>query len=74
VGDLKERARWDDYMRAYEDALNTTSTEWAPWRVVPSDVKWYRNLVIARAIVATLERFKMTYPQPREDLSKVVIE
>ncbi|MGQ9904844.1 MAG: polyphosphate kinase 2 family protein [Anaerolineae bacterium] len=74
VGDLKERARWDDYMRAYEDVLSKTSTEWAPWRVVPSDVKWYRNLVIARAIVSALEGFQMTYPQPKEDLSKVVIE
>lgn len=74
VGDLKERARWDDYMRAYEDALSRTSTEWASWRVVPSDVKWYRNLVIARAIVGALEGFQMTCPQPKEDLSKVVIE
>lgn len=72
--DLKERARWRDYMRAYEEVLSRTSTEWAPWRVVPSDVKWYRNLVIARVIVGVLEEFKMAWPQPKEDLSKIVIE
>ncbi|MCS7060028.1 MAG: polyphosphate kinase 2 family protein [Anaerolineae bacterium] len=74
VGDLKERARWADYMHAYEDVLSLTSTDWAPWYVVPSDVKWYRNLVIAQVIVGALERLEMRYPSPKEDLSKVVIE
>ena len=73
VGDLKERELWDEYIRAYEDALSKTSTDWAPWYVVPSDVKWYRNLIIARVIVGTLEGFKMKYPESKEDLSKVVI-
>lgn len=73
VGDLKERERWDDYMRAYEDVLNKTSTDWAPWYIVPSNKKWYRDWVIANVLVDTLKRFKMQYPQPEEDLSKVVI-
>jgi polyphosphate kinase 2 (PPK2 family) len=73
VGDLKERARWDDYMAAYEDAINLTSTKWAPWYVIPADRKWYRNVVVARVLVETLRGFKMQFPVSAEDLSKVVI-
>jgi PPK2 family polyphosphate:nucleotide phosphotransferase len=73
LGDLKERERWDDYMAAYEDMLNLTSTEWAPWYVVPSDRKWYRNVVVGRVIVETLRNFRMQFPQPEEDLTQVVI-
>ena len=71
--DLEERARWDDYVVAYEDAISRTSTEWAPWYVVPSDRKWYRNLVVASVLVDTLEDFEMEYPQGA-DLSDVVVE
>jgi PPK2 family polyphosphate:nucleotide phosphotransferase len=74
LGDLAERKLWADYMRAYEDALSKTSTEWAPWHIVPSDREWYRNLVVATLLVETLEGFKMAYPEPEEDLSNVVIE
>ncbi len=74
IGDLKERARWDDYMRAYEDAINETSTEWAPWYVIPANKKWYRDWVAVNIILDTLKGFKMRYPQPKEDLSRVVIE
>jgi len=73
VGDLKERALWDDYMAAYEDVVRLTSTAWAPWHVVPADQNWYRNLVVGRVIVETLRGFGMQYPQPAEDLSKIVI-
>jgi len=73
VGDLKERALWEEYMAAYEDAINLTSTEWAPWYVVPADHKWYRNLVVARVIVETLRSFNMQFPPSAEDLSQVVI-
>jgi PPK2 family polyphosphate:nucleotide phosphotransferase len=72
-GDLADRALWDDYMRAYEDALTRTSTDRAPWYVVPSNRKWYRNLVISRVIIETLEGLDMRFPAP-EDLSDVVIE
>jgi PPK2 family polyphosphate:nucleotide phosphotransferase len=74
VGDLKERALWDDYMGAYEDAINKTSTEWAPWHVVPANRKWYRDLVVATTIVEALKKLKMSYPESQEDLSKVVID
>lgn len=74
VGDLKERARWAEYMQAYEDVLNKTSTDYAPWYIVPSNKKWYRNLVVASVLVDALKGLKMEYPQPKEDLSQVVIE
>ncbi len=74
VGDLKERRLWDDYMAAYEEALERTSTDWAPWYVVPSDRKWFRNLVISTVLVDLLKSLKMDYPKPQEDLSGIVIE
>jgi PPK2 family polyphosphate:nucleotide phosphotransferase len=73
VGDLAERELWDDYMRAYQDAINKTSTAWAPWYVVPSNKKWYRDWVISSVIVNALKGMKMRYPEQTEDLSKVVI-
>jgi PPK2 family polyphosphate:nucleotide phosphotransferase len=73
VGDLKERARWDDYMAAYEDALAKTSTDDAPWHIVPANHKWYRDLVVASVMVDTLEGLKMTYPESPDDLSGVVV-
>ena len=74
VGDLAERKLWDDYQAAYEDALNKTSTEHAPWVVVPADRKWYRDLVISKVLVETLEGLNMKFPKPKDDLSGVVIE
>jgi PPK2 family polyphosphate:nucleotide phosphotransferase len=73
-GDLEDRGLWKDYTAAYEDALSRTSTKHAPWYVVPSNKKWYRNLVVASVIVEALERLGMTYPEPEEDLHGIVIE
>lgn len=73
LGDLDTRKQWPDYMKAYEEALSKTSTEWAPWYVVPANRKWYRNLVISHAIIDTLRGLKMKYPEPKEDLSGVVV-
>lgn len=67
-GDLEDRKLWDDYMVAYEDVLNKTSTEWAPWYVIPSNKKWYRNLLIATIVRDTLIDMKMEYPAPPADL------
>ena len=67
-GDLAERERWADYMQAYEDMLNRTSTAWAPWYVIPANKKWYRNWLIAKIVVKTLKDLDMRYPQPAEDL------
>ncbi len=74
TGDLEDRALWDDYMKAYEDALRKTTTPWAPWYVVPANHKWFRNLVVATALVDALEAMKIQDPVPAEDLSGVVVE
>ena len=72
LGDLKERERWDDYMAAYEEAIDRSSTDEAPWYVIPADRKWYRDLVICRILVAALESLDMAFPQPA-DLRDAVI-
>ena len=69
-GDLEERKLWKDYEAAFEDMVNKTSTDYAPWYVVPSNKKWYRNLVIAQIVRDVLEGFKMGYPQPAENLEQ----
>lgn len=74
VGDLKERKRWSEYMTAYEDVLGKTSSEWAPWYIVPSNRKWYRNLVVSSVIIRALESLQMSYPEPKESLEGIVIE
>jgi PPK2 family polyphosphate:nucleotide phosphotransferase len=72
TGDLEERARWDDYMAAFEEALTRTSTAAAPWYVIPADRKWYRNWAVSRILVETLEDMDPQYP-PAEDLAGVVV-
>ncbi len=74
LGDLNDRKLWDSYIQAYEDVLNKTSTEAAPWIIVPANRKWYRNLVISTILVETLEGLHMKYPEPEEDLNGVAIE
>ncbi len=71
--DIKERAFWDDYQRAFEDAINNCSTGHAPWYVVPANKKWYRNLVVARTIADTLEAMYPRYPPAEEGLENVKI-
>lgn len=71
--DLAERARWDDYQRAFEEAIATTSTEHAPWYVVPANRKWFRNLVIARTIAATLEGMDPQFPESEPGLESIVV-
>jgi PPK2 family polyphosphate:nucleotide phosphotransferase len=73
-GDLKTRAKWGEYEQAFEDMLNKTSTDWAPWYVVPANRKWYRNLVISEVVIDTLKDLKMQYPENKVDLSGIVIE
>ncbi len=72
--DLSERARWDDYMAAYEDALSLCSSEEAPWLVVPADRKWYRNLVVAQALIDALEALPLRYPQVTFDPASMTID
>ncbi|MGA2640215.1 MAG: polyphosphate kinase 2 family protein, partial [Spirochaetia bacterium] len=72
--DLAERKLWDDYMAAYEEALSRTSTAWAPWRIIASNHNWYRNLMVARAIVGTLESLDLRYPEPPAGWEKLRID
>ena len=72
AGDLDERARWDDYIAAFEEAISRTSSEAAPWYVVPADRKWYRNWAVNRILVETLADMDPQYP-PAEDLTGVEI-
>jgi PPK2 family polyphosphate:nucleotide phosphotransferase len=74
LGDLEERKLWHEYMQAYEDVLSKTSTEYAPWHIIPANRKWYRDLVISSVLVDTLEGLKMEYPKSEEKLDGVVIE
>jgi polyphosphate kinase 2 (PPK2 family) len=73
-GDLVERKLWDDYQRAYADALSETSTDEAPWYIVPADHKWFRTWVVSTVLVDTLERMNPTFPEPEEDLDGLIIE
>lgn len=66
-GDLDERKRWDDYMAAFETAIERTSTEAAPWYVVPAETRWYRDLVVSQILVDTLEAMDPQYPEPDFD-------
>ncbi len=72
--DVEERGYWSAYQKAYEAALMRCSTRWAPWHIVPANKKWYRNVVVAQAIVETLRGLDMKYPEPNIDISKVVIK
>jgi len=74
LGDLKARAKWDEYMAAYEDALNRCSTEHAPWYIIPADRKWYRNLVISQILAETLEALDMEWPPLEPGAEGIKIE
>jgi len=63
-GDVDERAHWDAYMAAYEDALNATSRPWAPWYAIPADDKPFMRLEVARTIAANLRSLNLAYPAP----------
>ena len=73
-GDLAERKLWDNYMKAYEDVLNKTSTEHAPWYIVPADSKWYRNVVVSQVLVDALESLDLQYPPAEKGLEGVTVE
>ncbi|HUG70514.1 MAG TPA: polyphosphate kinase 2 family protein [Pirellulaceae bacterium] len=72
--DLEKRKRWDEYMVAYEDALNRCTTDWAPWYVIPADQKWYRNLAIARIVVNALRELKPQFPTTTIDPDMIRFE
>ena len=71
--DLKEREHWDDYINAYEDAIEKTSTDYAPWYIIPANVKWYRDLVISTILVDKLQQLEVDYPKPVADFKDIKI-
>lgn len=74
VGDLKERAFWEDYQSAYEGVINACGTDLAPWQIVPADRKWARNLVMLQTVVSALEKMQPQYPPAEFDPKTIVIE
>jgi PPK2 family polyphosphate:nucleotide phosphotransferase len=73
-GDLETRKRFDDYVAAYEDVINATSTDWAPWHVVPADRNWVKSLAVAELLLAALERMKPKFPAPMEGIEGMKVE
>jgi len=69
--DFTERKYWDDYTKAYEEVLTRCSTAQAPWFVIPSNKKWFRNLAVSHIIVEALEALKMKFPPPTVDVKKL---
>jgi PPK2 family polyphosphate:nucleotide phosphotransferase len=63
MGDVAERAQWSRYMDAYEDMIRHTSTPEAPWYVIPSDNKWFARLMVARAVVDTMDKLGLAFPK-----------
>jgi PPK2 family polyphosphate:nucleotide phosphotransferase len=75
INDAKERGFWDDYMTCYEDLLQATSTEWAPWHVIPADNKWFTRLAVMAAMVRAIDKLGLEYPRvdkaKRKELEQV---
>jgi PPK2 family polyphosphate:nucleotide phosphotransferase len=74
MGDLEERKRWDDYQAAFEEAVTRTSTELAPWYVIPANRKWFRDLAVASILADTMAALRPAYPQPEGLPAGLVIE
>lgn len=72
--DLKERSQWEEYQEAFEDVFNHCSTKRAPWYIIPSNRKWFRNLAVAKILVQTMEDLDMKTPKPEEGLENLVIK
>jgi PPK2 family polyphosphate:nucleotide phosphotransferase len=74
VGDLAERARWDEYMEAYGDAIGATSTRWAPWYIIPADHKWMSRALVGEVLLRTLKKLALRIPEvPDEELKQFAI-
>lgn len=71
--DLDERARWNDYLAAYEDALEKCSTDHAPWYIIPSDRKWFRNWVVSDTLVRTMQKLHLKFPKAPDGFDRITI-
>jgi PPK2 family polyphosphate:nucleotide phosphotransferase len=70
VADVQERSHWDEYMHAYEEMFNHTSTAWAPWYIVPADTKWFTRLTVSEIIVDQLRRLDLNYPTVTDEMKR----
>jgi len=61
-------------LKAHEDIINKCNASWAPWYIIPSNIKWFRNIVVATILVNTLEGMKLSFPGPKVDISKMYIQ
>ena len=71
--DLDERAHWDEYIEAFDDAISATSTKAAPWHVIPANKKWYRNFAVSTILLDALTCLDPKYPPPEDDLSEIKV-
>ena len=71
--DIQELKQWDEYLKAYEDVLNRCSPSGTPWYIIPSNFKWFRNIVVATILIHTLESMNLSFPKPKVDISKMTI-
>ncbi len=70
IRDIEERKHWEEYMQAYEEMLNNTSTKYAPWYIIPANHKWFARIAVADIIVSRLEKLKLQYPVVEEEEKK----
>lgn len=73
AADIQERAFWEDYMTAYEEMLNNTSTPYAPWYIIPADHKWFTRLAVVSAICETLDNLKLRYPEVSKEQKEALL-
>jgi PPK2 family polyphosphate:nucleotide phosphotransferase len=71
--DLRMRAHWDNFSKAYEDAINLCSTKYAPWHIIPANHKWYRDYAVSKIVVKALEDMNLSWPKPKTDLTKIKV-
>ncbi|MCZ7602719.1 MAG: polyphosphate kinase 2 family protein [Melioribacteraceae bacterium] len=72
ASDLKERKYWDDYQKCFEDAINFTSTKYAPWYIIPADKKWFARYIISEIIVEEMQKLKLAYPKLNQEQQKQI--
>ena len=73
AADIQERACWDDYMTAYEEMFNATSTPYAPWYIIPADHKWFTRLAVVSAICETLDNLNLKYPEASKEQKEALL-
>ncbi len=73
AGDVHERQFWDDYMDTYEEMIQGTATEMAPWYIIPADRKWFSRLLISEVLVETLQKLPLAYPEVTDEARAAMV-